>query len=91
MKADQVWSFSCPASRVDVSRILREAQVRAGRVVRFTVADQVYTAWSDHHYPPASGQDELFFSPGYSVVFGDRAGELLGRVTVTVEVFEPGA
>ena len=89
MKADQVWSFSCPASKVDVSRILREAQVRLGHVVRFTVADQVYTAWSDRHYPPAFGQDELFFAPGYSVVAGDRAGDLLGRVEVTVEVFEP--
>jgi hypothetical protein len=89
MKADQVWSFSCPVSRVDVSRILREGQVRAGRVVRFTFDGQVYTAWSNRHYPPASGQDELLFLPGYSVVEGDRAGDLLGRVEVTVEVFEP--
>lgn len=75
--------------RVDVARILREARVDEGNVVRFTVAGETYTGWCDSCYEPASGEDELLFLPGRSVVLGDRAGALLGRVETVVEVFEP--
>ena len=89
MKADQTWSFSCQASRVDIPRILREGGVRDGNVVRFTVDGRTYTAWADRFYGPAPFELEQCHIPGRSVVEGDHAGCLLGRVAVDVEVFEP--
>ncbi len=90
MKPTQSWRFSAPLFQVDLSRILRESRVHAGAVVRFAIDGQEFTGWSNRHFDPADLSEQQYAGPGdYSVVAGDRVGQLLGRVVTTVEVFGP--
>lgn len=51
MKPQETWQFSDALDRVDVRRILREARVAYGNVVRFNVDGKTYTAWLEADHP----------------------------------------
>lgn len=54
MKTKDTWQFSAPLTEVNVRRILREAGVADGNVVRFTIDGKVYTAWLESAFPHVS-------------------------------------
>lgn len=59
MKTKDTWQFSAPLAEVNVRRILREAAVKDGNVVRFTIDGKVYTAWLESAFPD-------FVTPGFA-------------------------